>query len=190
MRSRSQSSRSYFVIGAALIVAVCIGWILAKRSLEEPPMPTADPLQSESGGQRVLSHLYFGGLQGRFLTSEQRAINRPASASAYARLLVKMLIDGPKQGGSRTLPETARVRALYVTSDGIAYIDFFADAFEQHPGGVETELISIYSLVNTLVLNIEEIRFVKILVGGKEAATLVGHVDLSPLYKADMLWIR
>ena len=190
MRRRSQSPRSLLLIGAALIVAVGIGWFLAKRSPEELPMPPAGSLQSETGGQRVLSHLYFGDLQGRFLTSEQRVINRPASASAYARLLVDMLIEGPKQGGSRTLPEAARVRALYVTSDGNAYIDFFPDAFEQHPGGVEAELISIYSLVNTLVLNIEEIRFVKILVGGQEAATLVGHVDLGSLYKADMLWIR
>jgi hypothetical protein len=190
MKRRSQSPRSLFLIGAALIVAVGIGWFLAKRSLEELPLPPVGPLQSETGGQRVLAHLYFGDSQRRFLTSEQRAINRPASASAYARLLVDILIAGPKQGASRTLPETARVRALYVTSDGIAYIDFFEDAFEQHPGGVEAELISIYSLINTLVLNIEEIRFVKILVGGKEAATLVGHVDLSPLYKADMLWIR
>jgi hypothetical protein len=168
-----------------------VGWFLARRSLEGQALPTSAPsLQTEAGGRRVISHLYFGDLQGRFLTSEQRSVHRPDSAAAYARQLINMLIEGPKQGGSRTLPETARVRALFVSGDGIAYVDFVDNAFEQHPGGVGSELISLYSVVNTLVLNIEEIRFVKLLIGGQEAGTLAGHVDLGPVYKAAMLWIR
>jgi hypothetical protein len=101
-----------------------------------------------------------------------------------------MLIEGPKRGGSRTLPETARVRALFVSGDGVAYVDFVDNAFEQHPGGVGSELITLYSVVNTLVLNIEDIRCVKLLIGGQEAVTLAGHVDLAPVYKAAMLWVR
>ena len=51
-------------------------------------------------------------------------------------------------------------------------------------------MLTIYSIVNTLVLNMEEIRWVKLLIGGQEAATLAGHVDLSHLFNADMLWVR
>jgi hypothetical protein len=191
MRRRSQSPGSLILIGVALALAVGAGWLLAKRSPEERALPTMVPLlRPEEGGRRVISHLYFGDLQGRFLTSEQRSVNRPDSAAVYARQLINMLIEGPKQGGSRTLPETARVRALFVSGNGVAYVDFVDNAFEQHPGGVGSELITIYSVVNTLVLNIEEIRSVKLLIGGQEAVTLAGHVDLAPAYKAAMLWIR
>lgn len=191
MRRRSKSSGSLILIGAAMALAVGVGWFLAKRSLEGRALPTSAPLpQLEAGGRRVISHLYFSDLQGRFLTSEQRSVQRPGSAAAYARQLINMLIEGPKQGGSRTLPEAARVRALFVSGDGVAYVDFVDNAFEQHPGGVDSELITLYSVVNTLVLNIEEIRYVKLLIGGQEAVTLAGHVDLAPVYKAAMLWVR
>lgn len=192
MRRRTKSPGSLILIVVAMALAVGVGWFLAKRSLEGRVLPSSAPLpqQPEAGGRRVISHLYFGDLQGRFLTSEQRSVHRPDSAAAYARQLINMLIEGPKQGGSRTLPETARVRALFVSGDGVAYVDFADDAFEQHPGGVGSELITLYSVVNTLVLNIEEIRCVKLLIGGQEAVTLAGHVDLAPVYKAAMLWVR
>ena len=192
MRRRSKGPGSLIAIGVALALAVGAGWFLARRSHEQgPALTSAVPLlQSEAERRRVISHLYFGDLQGRFLTSEQRAVDRSDSAADYARQLINLLVEGPKEGGSRTLPETARVRALFVSGDGVAYVDFADNAFDQHPGGVGSELITIYSVVNTLVLNIEDVRSVKLLIGGREAATLAGHVDLAPVYKAAMLWVR
>ncbi len=192
MRRRSKGPGSLIVIGVALALAVGAGWFLTKRSHEQGrALTSAVPLlQPEAERRRVISHLYFGDLAGRFLTSEQRAVDRSGSAADYARQLINLLVEGPKEGGSRTLPETARVRALFVSGDGVAYVDFADNAFDRHPGGVGSELITIYSVVNTLVLNLEEVRSVKLLIGGQEATTLAGHVDLAPVYKAAMLWVR
>ena len=190
MRRRSKNPVTLVLVGVALVLAVGAGWFLAKRSTNGPAGTAAAPVYTETDGRRVIAHLYFGDLQGRYLTSEQRVLDRPDAAAAYARLLIDRLIEGPKQGGSRTLPETARVRALFVGGDGVAYVDFSKDAFTQHPGGIGSELMTLYSVVNTLVLNIEEIRSVKLLIGGQESTTLAGHVDLAPAYKAAMLWVR
>jgi hypothetical protein len=191
MRRRPKRLGFLILIGVALTLALAAGWFLAKRSLDEEAALSSAPLpRSGLGGRRAISHLYFGDVQGRFLTSEQRSVQRPDDPAAHARQLIQMLIEGPRQPGSRTLPETARVRALFVAGDGVAYVDFSDNAFEQHPGGVGSELITLYSVVNTLVLNIEEIRSVKLLIGGRQAVTLAGHVDLTPVYKAAMLWIR
>ena len=61
---------------------------------------------------------------------------------------------------------------------------------DNHPGGIGTEIMTIYSIVNSLVLNIPEIDAVKILIDGKESITLAGHIDLKFPLKADMLLIR
>jgi hypothetical protein len=176
--------------GAAAILS---GWWVAKHLAEAPPPPLA-PISGQApigqASERRTVHLYFGDAQGRHLMAEQRVVAAMPDDVALAKLLIELLIEGPKKEGSRTLPAAARLRAVYVTGAGTAFVDFEESAFAGHPGGVGSELLSIYSVVNTLVLNVDKIRTVKFLIGGREAATLVGHVDLREPFEVDMLWVR
>ncbi|MBT3387327.1 MAG: hypothetical protein HN417_05300 [Desulfobacula sp.] len=52
------------------------------------------------------------------------------------------------------------------------------------------ELLAVYSLVNSLTLNISKIKMVKILIQGKDALTLAGHIDLECFYKTNMLMVK
>jgi hypothetical protein len=45
-------------------------------------------------------------------------------------------------------------------------------------------------MVNTLALNIPEIEAVKILIEGREAKTLAGHIDIRRPFRANMLMIK
>jgi hypothetical protein len=47
-----------------------------------------------------------------------------------------------------------------------------------HPGGSTNELLTIYTIVDALTLNLPAITAVQLLVDGKEVDTLAGHVDL------------
>jgi hypothetical protein len=187
---RSHLLSKMIPIGVA--VAVFAGWWIAKQMVEAPPERAAVPDQGPSAGPpaKRAVHLYFSDARGRNLVAEQRVVEQPSDDIALARLLIELLIQGPSKEGSRTLPADARLRALYVTGTGTAYIDFMEDSFAGHPGGVGGELLSIYSMVNTLVLNVEKIRSVKFLIGGREAATLVGHADLQESFEVDMMWVR
>lgn len=190
MGNRRSAPPYLVLLGSAICIAIGLGWFLAKRSSEMPsPLPAkVETVERVSSKQAV--HLYFGDSHGRYLTAEQRVVDQPLDAMAAGRQLLTALIQGPRREGSPTLPKDARLRAFYMTGEGTAYVDFMADAFDNHPGGVGTELLSIYSIVNTLVLNVEAIRSVKFLLGGQEAATLVGHVDLRHPFEANMLWVR
>ena len=179
----------WVLFGSAVSTAGALGWFFAKQSSSPPPGGPVLNFRAPVPEKREVA-LYFGDGGGRFLSAEQRVLDQPANTAAAARRLVEALIKGPVRAGIRTLPEDAVLRALFVAPDGVAYVDFNADAFDHHPGGIETELLSIYSVVNTLVLNLDEIRQVKFLVGGQEAVTLAGHVDLSRPFQADMLWVR
>jgi spore germination protein GerM len=190
MRNRIRSSSLAVFLVIAIVAAGGVGWFWSKRSGDpvlagtvrmDTPAPTL---------QKRQVHLYFADSSGKYLSAEQRVVEQPADAASAARELVNALIRGPLEERTRTLPRNAGLRALFVTSDGIAYVDFRADALNSYPGGVETELLTIFSIVDTLVLNLETVRQVKFLIGGQEAATLAGHVDISRPFKADMLWIR
>ena len=50
--------------------------------------------------------------------------------------------------------------------------------------------MTVFSVVNSLVLNMPDVDAVKILIDGREETTLVGHVDLRYPLTANMLLIR
>ena len=58
------------------------------------------------------------------------------------------------------------------------------DAISAHPGGTLTELLTVYTIVDALTVNLPGVQSVQILIDGKEVPTLAGHVDLrQPLAK-------
>ncbi len=82
------------------------------------------------------------------------------------------------------VPPGTTLRALYVTDRGDAYVDLSGEVVTAHTGGTLNELLTVYTIVNAVTINVPAIRSVQILVGGKEVPTLAGHVDLrQPLAK-------
>jgi spore germination protein GerM len=140
--------------------------------------------------QAIQAHLYFSDRNNQFLIAEERVLKSSKDPEFFARSIVESLIKGPQQGLARTIPAEADVRAVYLTPQGICYLDLTSGVAENHPGGIRSELLSIYSIVNSLVLNVAEIEAVKILINGDESMTLAGHIDLQIPIKANMLLIR
>lgn len=135
-------------------------------------------------------HLYFATRDNSYLTAEQRGFMRSADPVKLSRLIIETLIKGPRLDLMPTLPAQAVLNAFYVGNDGTAYVDFSESLRQQHPGGVQSERLTIFSIVNSLIMNVPEIATVKILIGGQDTRTLAGHIDLRYPLKADMLLIR
>lgn len=134
--------------------------------------------------------LYFGNADFSFLKTESRAMSRADTPLARARQIVEGLISGPGNELTRTLPEGTTLNAIYLADNGIAYVDFSRQITDNHPGGVNAEYLTVFSVVNSLVLNISDIRKVKILVGGREADTLAGHINIQEPFAANMVLVR
>ena len=190
MGRRSRPTIYLVLIGSAILAASGMGWYLAHQAPKSSMTALTAPGVEVPVSEKRQVYLYFGDGQGRYLKAEPRVVEQPADAVAFCRLILLTLFKGPRQGGVSVLPQAIEIRALHLMGDGVAYLDLESEAFDHHPGGVECELLSIYSIVNTLVLNVDGVRSVKFLIGGKEAATLAGHVDLSHPFKADILQVR
>lgn len=148
----------------------------------------ADTQPTQNG--KVVLHLYFADQKGAYLTAEDMVVARPDGTKALAIAIVEALIDGPQKALTRTLPQGTALRAFHLVENGTAYVDLSKEIKENHPGGARSELMTIYSLVNSIVLNMPEVAAVKLLIDGQEEATLAGHIDLRYPFKANMLLIR
>ncbi len=149
------------------------------------------PLVLKTPLEKTSVHLYFGARDNSFLIAEKRDVPCSDNIFLFGETIINELIQGPVGGRlMRTLPPDVFLRAFYVTGDHTAFADLSGELGENHPGGVKAELFTIYSIVNSLILNIPEIKSVKILIKGVETLTIAGHVSLEAPFKADMLLIR
>lgn len=180
------------IIGILIICGfVCLSFQYAgsqrKRPIQDNALtrPAVRPKIIKS-----LAHLYFADKDNYFLMSEQRTVTYPEKPVENARAIVDALIEGPQKNLVRTIAASSKLRAIYITPNGDCYVDLSRAVAENHPGGCNSELLSIYSVVNSLILNVPEIKRVKMLIEGKEALTLTGHIDLKLPLEANMLLIR
>jgi Sporulation and spore germination len=144
----------------------------------------------QTQSKKSAAHLYFADRDYYYLTSEQRTVSHSGNSVGYAAAIVEALIKGPQNSLVRTLSANTKLRAIYLTPDGACYVDLSLEVRKDHPGGCNSELLTIYSVVNSLILNVPEIKRVKLLIDGKEAQTLAGHIDLAFPFEANMLLIR
>lgn len=152
----------------------------------------SDQLTSpDSGGgaakrEKVKSELYFSDANERFLAAEIRFIPRGQSPAEQVTEVVNALLEGPKTGLVRTIPEKAKLINVRVDANGTATINFDTIFIEQHPGGSSSEIATVYSLANSIARNVPGVKRVKILVEGKEMDTLKGHVDARRPFSPNM----
>jgi len=173
--------------GCAVLVSMpAVSISAAGPDTEDVPLPGG----MSAPTQKSPIHLYFAGRNSNFLMAEQRVVLHPDDPAGLADTIVKALIKGPQKGLLKTIPADTQLRALYFTPDGTCYVDLSEAVRKNHPGGSKSELLTIYSMVNSLVLNVPEIERVQILIEGSEAPTLAGHIDLQLPVKANMLLIR
>jgi spore germination protein GerM len=146
--------------------------------------PTTVPVPvGEGGTARVLPQtrevdLYFADSAGRRLSIERREISGENREDLLERI-VEELVRGPEDPARmRTLPETTQVRTVYFRDDTV-WVDLDSAVRDEAPGGTWTEVLAVYSVVNTLVENFSDIKQVQILIEGSESDTMAGHVDIS-----------
>ena len=121
------------------------------------------------------------------LGPEKRKIFLTSSVADQAKQIVVELINGPLEKGLLpTLPTQTRLRGLYLDRSGTAYLDLSSELVDFHPGGTDEEIATIFSIVDSLIYNLPQIKRVHILVNGEERDTLKSHLDLRRDYAKDM----
>jgi len=139
---------------------------------------------------KARAHLYFSDVDHSSLTAEVRILALSGGLVQRTRQIVEALADGPNGPLTPTIPAGTRLLAVYLADDATVYLDFNRAITENHPGGTLSELLTIFSLVNTLALNISEIEAVRLLIGGRETETLAGHIDTRFPFRPNMLMIK
>lgn len=141
-----------------------------KNSAIEP----ARPDDRAVAGETVIV-LYFSNNEG-YLAAEKRAAPK---TEGIGRVTVQELIKGPAPGSrlNPTIPRGTVLRNINI-KNGLATVDFSKELKTKHGGGSTGELMTVFSIVNTLT-QFPAVQKVQILIDGQKVETLAGHVDLT-----------
>ncbi len=126
--------------------------------------------------------LYFTAPDGTFLVPEARDIPMCDVDSDCINSLLVSLINGSQQGNFPVLPKQTKILGIEVEND-LVRVNFSRQLIDFYPGGSLTELLSIYSIANSLSESFPYIRRIQILVEGEVRRTLKGHARIDqPIY--------
>ena len=151
------------------------GDTLAETPGTQPATPETD---GEAAAETSTRSLYFPGY-GRRLATERRELPAVADTEQQVAAVVEALLAGPSVAGMEApLPDGIQLRKVYLAEDGLAFIDFESPEGSPPPAsGSLGEMLTVYSLVNTVLLNFEELERVVLLWNGRQLRTFAGHVD-------------
>jgi hypothetical protein len=182
-------------LGAAIVVAaLAVLWMvfsLAPRWYGRRPAPAAAvvPGVVPAGPERkIKATLYYVSEDGLSLPGVQREIPFGDPIVEQARRIVEAQLAAAPPPYVSPVPAGTSLRALFIGERGDAFVDLSGEVRGKHPGGALGELFTVYAVVNAITVNLPAILRVQILIDGKEADTLAGHVDLRRPLRKNLSW--
>jgi spore germination protein GerM len=178
----------------AIALGLALAFFLGRQFFFGPESTTPhsrirDSVPVRAAGTRKV-HLYFANRKGRFLQAEERKIQAKDTVSAIDAI-VSALLEGPEDAKLvSTIPAGSKLLHTFITDDGTAYVDFNPELSLLHPGGITAERLTFFAIVNSLALNLDSVERVQLLLEGKPAPTLAGHLDIRLARTANLLIVR
>jgi hypothetical protein len=189
-------SRRIVPAGAVVILAIGLGWLLfvglprwygtrpARSVIAAPPVVPA------AATRRIKARLFYVADDGTRLTGVEQDVAYGEGTAEQARRIIEAQFAPVAEPLVSAIPPGTRLRALFVSDRGDAYVDLSREVAAAHPGGSANELLTVYTIVNVLTTNLPAIAAVQVLVDGKEVESLAGPVDLRRPLSNNSAWVR
>lgn len=176
IRARSRWAAAWWVGFLALGGLVACGGGDSTPQTAEEQAPGQKPVETAT----VPVDLCFPG-QDRRLHVERSEIASSEEAEARIRAVLELLLAGPSNPALRApLPADVTLGAVYLAPEGRVVVDLSrADGARPPAAGSSEEVLIVYSLVNSVLLNTPEASSVVLLWNTQQRATFAGHLDTS-----------
>jgi hypothetical protein len=184
-RTGARRAVGWLVVLILAILFIFTLWLLRSR-LPESFSRTGRALSGDQMSPVGAFELYFGDPAARGLQREIRYLLLLDSPERQMREVIATLIEGSWGGGLSPWASGTTLRDLFVTNDGIIYVDFEESLRTDAPPGDYMEWLLIASLTRTLCANFPNVRGVRIMVAGKGSGPLVRTIPMDWIFTPAM----
>lgn len=197
---RRHRRRSAVIAASIAALALVLAWLLF---IALPRWYGANPAQASTGGspagarpsapaaaaaKKITATLFYVAEDGMTLRGVQKEVPFGESVPDQARAILEAQLAASPPLLS-AIPAGTKLRDVFVTERGDGFVDLSTDVSSHHTGGSLDELLTVYTIVDALTVNLPAVARVQILVDGKEVETLAGHVDLRHPLTKSLQWV-
>ena len=150
----------------------------ATKPIENKDSETKPVSKPDSGTEQAVTNLkltlYFSDNDASYLVPEVREVEVRGKRTAEA--VINELIKGPKSSKlSRTVPQESKLISVKAAS-GVVYVNFSKEFQTKHCGGSTGEIMTLYSITNSLA-ELPGVQKVQFLLEGKKVDAILGHTN-------------
>ena len=189
-------TRTRWLQAAAIVIVFAVAAWGASRLLERMVSPVQEqqtapaPAAPAANVAHIIATLYYGTPDGQALVAVKREVPLGEGPRAQGHQILQSEVEAAPAPYVSLVPPGTILRAFYITERGDAFVDLSPEASTMHPGGSTNELLTVYAIVNAVTANLSSVERVQILIDGKQADTLAGHVDLRRPFERDTSLVR
>ena len=162
------------LIAIAAGIALSIDWFVPPRRADVPAPPAAAPVATA----HITATLFYGSLDGEALVGLRREVPLAEGVEAQGVQILRAQLGPAPAPLVSVIPTGTALRAFYVTDRGEAVVDLSREVSTAHGGGTLTELLTVHAIVNAVTANLPRVRRVQLLIEGRPADTIAGHIDI------------
>ena len=176
-RKSKKKKRSNKILFLLILIGIGLSTLfLFRREILDTFKPWVEKREVER--EKKVVTLYFSDPEGEYLVGEKRKILKRRELKEEATETITELIKGPRGKLIPTLPSRTKLLSLQLDERGLAKVNFNKALSKDHPGGSSAEIMTLYSIVNSLTFNFPQIKRVQILIQGEAGETIAGHLSL------------
>ncbi len=153
------------------------GYFLFRRLAvkETPPFQTSMQENAPMGAEDFTAlRLYYP--VGNRIDLVEKKVPRRTKQMAMAAAVIEEYFKGPGNGKASQVPQNVKLLGLYKDSSQIIYVDLSDELRRNFQGDALTEYLLLKGIYESLISNLQDVQDIKILIEGKEAETLGGHI--------------
>lgn len=185
----------YSLVGLALIFFIGSLIIFIRSSSDpkrtEPQVVEKEELAEEPKTPELIPvKIFFLTEDSRFMRPVLYQIEKDPIREHLYQNFISLMLQG-KENYIVPAPEGLKVRTLYyLPKQQILVVDFSEELIMQFPSGTSVELEFIYFIVDNICYNFQEVKMVKLMIGGNEYKVLGGHIDIEYPFYPDYKYLK
>jgi spore germination protein GerM len=183
------TKRIWIGLAAMLTLGLAVLFFAGPRWLTPPVESPESPVADAADARRIRARLFYVTEDGLRLTAVEREVPYGEGNLEQAKRIIEAQLTRPDETLTSAIPDGAKLKTIFMTQRGEAYLDLSRELQANHPGGTTSEILTVYALVNALTANLPAVSAVQILIDGKEIDTLAGHLDLRRPIESTGQWV-